>query len=110
MTVFSTEGGFEESFGGILGKHLADNPRSDHQNVHIVVLYALMGGVVIVTKTCSDALELICRDGNADPAAAHQNASVCLAGPDVFGNKSGVIRIIVWLSGFERTYVADGMP
>src|SRR6476659_5267228 len=47
----------------------ADDPRSEGEDVHVVVLDALMGRIAVVTQAGADAGQLVRGDRGADPAA-----------------------------------------
>ncbi len=101
MASFAAEFCIQESLGYILRHHWADNARPKHQNIHIVVLHALMRGIVIVAQPGADALEFVRGDGNAHAAAANENAALGFPGTEIFSHQNGVIRIIVRFAGLK---------
>ncbi len=109
MASFAAEFCIQESLGYILRHHWADNARPKHQNIHIVVLHALMRGIVIVAQPGADALEFVRGDGNAHAAAANENAALGFPGTEIFSHQNGVIRIIVRFAGLKGSDIVHGV-
>ena len=54
----------------------ADDPGSQHENVHIVVFDTLMGGVGVVTEAGTDSPELVGRHAGTYAASADEHATL----------------------------------
>jgi hypothetical protein len=60
----------------------ADDTRTNAEEVHVVVLDALVGGVCVVTEAGADTGKLVGGDDGADAAAADKDAALCFAALD----------------------------
>ena len=59
-----------------------DDPGAERQDVHVVVLDALVGRVGVVADGGADAADLVRRDARADAGAADEDAALGLAVAD----------------------------
>lgn len=80
VALFVSEIRPEECFHQILGKFDADNARSENQDVHVVVLNALMSGIAVMANCRPDADQFVGGNTGTDPAAADQHTTF---GPSV---------------------------
>ena len=94
MTLLLADSGLQESRDQFPCEGRADDARTQHEHVHVVVLDALMRGVCIVTQARSDPGQFVCRDAGTNAAPAHQDAPVHAAFSDRSPDSFGVIRII----------------
>jgi hypothetical protein len=78
-----------------LGKRDTDNPRPEHQHVHVVMFDALVSGIGIVAHRCANPRDLVDGDRRADAAAADQYAAFGLGVDDGFTDGFGKIWVIV---------------
>ena len=62
----------------ILREGDANNARSEHKHIHIVVLDALMRRISVMAYSRANAGKLVGRDAGADAAAADEDATLCL--------------------------------
>src|SRR6478609_238621 len=72
----------------------ADHPRAEDQDVHVVVLDALMGGVAVVAQPGADAGQLVRRHRRPDAAAAEEHAALHRAAEHRARHHRGDIRIV----------------
>ena len=72
----------EERDDALAGRLRADHPRAERQDVHVVVLDALVGRVRVVADGRPDAADLVRGDARPDAGAADQDAAVGLAVAD----------------------------
>src|SRR5262249_53142152 len=94
MARLAGEGGVREREHQISRKLLADDPSTEYQDVHVVVLDALMGRIGVVTDGGPYAAMLVRRNGCPDAAAAHQDPSFAVTARDGTRNSCRVVRII----------------
>jgi len=87
-----------------------DDARPEHEDVHIVVLNALLRRVVVMAHRSAYAFEFVGGDGNTDAAAANQNAAIRLAALHLLCNQGGKIGIIVGLPRLMRPNIGDVVP
>lgn len=76
-----------------------DDAAAQHEDVHIVMLHALMGRVNVMAESGANAVEFIGRDGSADTRAAEENASVGSAIQNGAPNLRGVVGVVYGLGG-----------
>ena len=74
MTRFATERGAEEGDRALERRLGPDDPRSEREDVHVVVLDALMRGVGVVADGGADPGQLVGRDRGADPGPTDEDA------------------------------------
>ena len=97
MAYLAGEVGAEEGFDEFAGKFDADDAGAEAEDVHVVVLDGLMGGVGVVTEAGADAVDFVGGDGGADAGAADKDAAVGFAALDGVADFAGEVRIIVGL-------------
>lgn len=85
----------EESCGNFTCKFDAYYSGAHTKNVHIVVLYALMGRVSIVAHGCTNTVYFSCGDAGTNSAAAYEYASVRVTTGNGPCDSFGVIRVII---------------
>src|SRR5581483_2942352 len=71
-----------------------DHARPDAEDVHVVVLDALVRRVVIVADARADSRELVRGDADADAASAEDDPAVRLAGTDRFAHGLGDVGVV----------------
>lgn len=74
--------GGQEQVDQLLGDGGADDLRAQRDNLHVVVLDALVGGVQIVADRGTDAAHLVAGDGGAHARAAEHDAALGFARED----------------------------
>src|SRR5580700_1448319 len=85
---------------------LADDARTHHQDIHVVVLDALMSRVVIVAHAGADAGHFVGGNANADAAAADEDAAFGASQLESAADSLGEISIVGGL-GVERAKIDD---
>src|SRR3954452_7619094 len=85
----------EERDRAFVGRLGADDARPQSQDVHVVMLHALMGRVRVVTDRRTDAPDLVGRDGRTDSRAADEDPPVDLAGDDRVTEPLGKIGVVI---------------
>src|ERR1700693_4201781 len=94
MAIFIGKFGGEVSLHQVFRQLYANDARAENQNVHVIVLNALMRGVAVVTHGCAYAGQFIGRYTGPDAAAADKHAALSFAieyGPAHRFAKVGVI-------------------
>ena len=86
--------GVQEGLEDFLGCGPADQPGAHGDDVRVVVLHALMGGVDVVSQGATDARDLVGRHHGANPGAADQHGPLGLAGADEIAGGPGDVREI----------------
>ena len=94
MALLAGELGAEERANDFVGDCRPDNPRSEAEDVHRIVLDALVGGIHVVTNGGANPVDLVRRDGGTDAAAATQDAAIGSTGENRRGDPLGVVRVI----------------
>ena len=89
------EAGFEELGDELLCLFRGDDAGAEAEDIHVVVLHALPGGIFVVADGGADAGDLVGGDGGADAAAAEDDATPSLAGSDGFGGSAGEVGEVV---------------
>ena len=79
MTLFSVERGGEERAHEVLGEARPDHLGAEAEDVHVVVLDALVRGVDVMADGCPDAGDLARGDRSADAGAADEDAALGLS-------------------------------
>src|SRR4051794_13325309 len=72
----------------------ADDLRPDAEDVHVVVLDALVGGVRVVADRSADTRKLAGGDRGADAGAADEDAALRGTRPDRLAELSRLVRVI----------------
>lgn len=108
MTLFASKLRTEEGLDEFDGDGLADDPGADAEDVHVVVLDPLVGGVVVVADAGADAGDLVGGDADADAAAADQNAAVGPTSNNDLANFAGEVGVVDGAVGVCPA-VDDGM-
>jgi hypothetical protein len=98
VAFFAGKLGVQVDFYEIIRKVRSNDSCSQDQDIHIVMLNALMGRVAIVTDSRSYPRNLVNGDGGAYAASAYQYSSVCLVVKNRHSQSLGIIRIIGWLT------------
>ena len=78
----------------ILGQRYANDTGTQHKNIDIVVLHALMRGIGVMRNAGADARQFVRRHRRADAAAADQNAAIGASFKHGKTYSFGIIRII----------------
>jgi VWFA-related protein len=94
VTVFAGETGGQEDLGEDAGQGRPDDPRTQAEDVQVVMLDGLPGGVGIVAHGRAHARELARGDGCAGTAAAHQHAAIGLPVANGLGDSVGNVGVI----------------
>ena len=95
------------------GKLGTDHARAEGDDVHVVVLDALMGREGIMAESTADAGELARGDARPDAAPAHEDAALGLAFHDSAANGCRHIGIVItedWLFGSAVDDVESARP
>src|SRR5438445_3303910 len=96
VALLAGEAGSDEGARKIPRQGLADDAGSEAEDVHVVVLHALMRAVGVVAEAGPHAADLVGRDRGADAAAADENAPLGLSvGHRVRHRRRGVGVIVV---------------
>jgi hypothetical protein len=93
-------GGGQRSWPGTRGRPGASRVRADHpaaqaEDVHVVVLHALVGGVGVVGDGRPHAADLVGRHAGPDPGAADEDPPVRLSVADRIRQAAGEVRVVV---------------
>lgn len=94
VTEFSREGRSQEGSDQLDGHVLADNTASQAEDVGVVVLDRLMGGVVVVRKSGADARQLVGGDRRAGSGSAHHYAALGVAAANRLTHRGGEVGIV----------------
>src|SRR5438045_818061 len=76
VPLFIGECSAKKSVDQFLCKRNAYYARSQHEDIHVIMLHSLMGGVGVMTKSGANPWDLVCRDRNSYAAAAHEDSPV----------------------------------
>ena len=76
MSVLAAETSREERANQVLGEFHADHAFAEHQDVHVVVLHALVRGIGVVAQARANARDPVRGDRGAHGAGGHDNAAV----------------------------------
>src|SRR5919108_2200070 len=95
MTCFTAKLRVEERAYQLSCQFRTDDTATQDQDIHVVVLHALMRGICIMTKPGSNTGNLIGRHGSPHAAATNQNAALTAALDDGLGNHLSEIRIVI---------------
>lgn len=98
----------QKSAGQFFGKLDADDARTENENIHIVMLDALMRGVCVMCKAGANAGEFVRGYGSSHAAATNQNAAIDARLANGEANCFGVVGIIHWI-GAIRSEIGDVM-
>src|SRR5579859_8196611 len=105
MTLFAGEACRDKCPQNIEHQLGADYASTETEDIHVVVLYALMSGIRVVTHGRSYATYLVCRHGNSHSASAGQHSALAAAARDFVSDRSGIVGIIVRLRRIVRAQV-----
>lgn len=94
MPFLTRERGAKKRGNEVAGKRRPDNARTETEDVQIVVLHGLPGGVAVVAHGGADAGKLVGGDGDAGAAAAHDDPTVCAPIAQRRGNRLGTVGIV----------------
>jgi len=94
MAVFVGKLGAEERSYEIFGEFYADNARAQDENVDVIMLDALMGGISVVAHSGADAGKLIGGDTGADATPADEHTALGFSVQDSPADGFGEIRIV----------------
>jgi hypothetical protein len=94
VAVFAGELGVQVNPNNVICELLPNDPRTHNQDIHIVVLYALVGGIAVMTDTRAYAGDLIHGDGRSHTTSAYQDSSIRLIVKNRHPQSLGVIRIV----------------
>jgi hypothetical protein len=94
VAVAAIELGPEEGTHELGGELCPHDLGAEAEDVHVVVLDALVRRVRVVTDSRTDSGELVRRDGGAHARAAHEHTALYIAGKHGLADLSGEVRII----------------
>lgn len=94
MPFLAGELGVEKGVSKLARRFGPDNTGTQNQDIHIVVLNALVRGIHVVTETGANAGQFIRGDRSADAAAAYENAAIGLFGAENIVEFLRVIGVI----------------
>src|SRR3954462_11457668 len=75
-------------------KRRADDLGAETEDVHVVVLHALMGAVAVVADRCADARELAGGDRGADTGPADEHGTLRVAALDRLADLAGLVGVV----------------
>src|SRR5271163_2276122 len=84
----------QKRFHEIFGELFADDAATEHQDIHVVVLDALMRGIGVVADGGANAVNFIGGHADANTAAAHEHATVGLAIGDGVTDEFGEVGVV----------------
>src|SRR5207249_708042 len=84
----------EERADQIGGEQRADDVRAETEDVHVVVLDALVGRVDVVADRGANSIQLAGRDGRSDARAADEDAALGLAVADRVPDLARLVRVV----------------
>ena len=99
MSLVAGEGSVKESVNNLKRKTGADNSCAHCEDVRVVVQPCHLGREAVAAEGCADALDLVCRDGNADAGAADYDALFALAVCYRMGDRLAVNGIVAAILG-----------
>src|SRR5690349_3229440 len=85
----------EEGEDALPGRLRADHPRAEGQDVHVVVLDALVGGIRVVADGGPDAADLVRRDARAHAGAADEDPAVRVPVADRIADLRREVRVVI---------------
>src|SRR5215831_18198363 len=83
----------EKRLDQLARQRLADDLRAEAEDVHVVVLDALMGRIRIVADRRPDPVDLARGDRRPDARAADEDAALRLPAPDRLADRARAIRV-----------------
>jgi hypothetical protein len=87
----------------------ANNPRAETQDIHIVVLDALMSRVVIVAQASTNAREFVCGDTGPYTTATDDNRPLRSTVSDRLASQPRIVRIVGRRAGLMRPQIHNGI-
>ena len=99
MSLVAGEGSVKESVNDLKRKTGADNSCAHCEDVRVVVQPCHLGREAVAAEGRADALDLVCRDGNADAGAADYDALFALAVCYRMGARLAVNGIVAAILG-----------
>ena len=103
VTLAAGIGGIEEGVDDLEGKFGTDDPSTNAQDIHVIVLHALMRRVGVVTNRRADARNLVGRDTHPLTAAANDDPAICPPVDQLAGDRHSKIGIVAALLGMGST-------
>jgi len=76
VTLFVSEVRGQKGANDVLSELLGNDPRSHDQDVHVVMLDALMAGVGVMADAGADAFDFVGGHADSDTAAADEDAAL----------------------------------
>src|SRR6266849_3408568 len=95
MAVRSAKPGAEEVLRAVPGDRDTRSSASEADYVHVVVLYSLSGGKVIVAKCRSHAHDIVGGHGRSHSAAAHKDPAFHDSPRHSSGKRDGKVGVVV---------------
>ena len=105
VAFFRTKARSEKGADNLLGERAADDPRPHAEDVHVVVLYALMSRVGVVAEARANSRKLVGSDRYADAATAHEEASLRLPRAHRFADELGKVRAFYRACALREIYI-----
>jgi hypothetical protein len=100
----------QEGCEDFLRQSRTDDARSQTQDIHIIVLDSLVGGIGIVAHTRIDTFQLVRSDARPHPGPAQQNPARGLTSLDGTPNFHGKIGIVIQRIEAVRSQVEGFVP
>ena len=75
VSLYIGKPGCQKSPRDFKGRHRTDDPGTEAEDVHVVVLDSLMSGIGVMTDRCADADDLVRRNARPDSAPADKDAT-----------------------------------
>jgi PPK2 family polyphosphate:nucleotide phosphotransferase len=95
VTWLPAESRAEKSGGQVARERFPDHTRTNHEQIHVVVLDALTRGIAIVADSRAHSVKLVGGDGRPHPASTYQNPAFGVAAGHRPSGHFGEIGIII---------------
>ncbi len=86
--------GGDEFFDAVLRGFNADNPRTEAQNIRVIMLARKAGGQPIMAKRGADRAVAVDGDAHADARTANKNALTAVIYHNPLRHRLGIVRVI----------------
>src|SRR3954447_8646802 len=94
VALAAVEPGRDERANQLRRERRPDDLGAEAEDVHVVVLHALVRGVDVVAHRRADARDLAGRDARADPGAADEPAALRAPAPDRVAELARLVRVV----------------
>lgn len=107
MAFLPGEAGGQEYSHDIEHQFCSDYTGSKTQDIHVIVLNSLVRGVGVMAHAGTDTAYLVCRDRDADTAAAYQQPTITSSAHHLLRNRDGIVGVIIRLGRIMCSQVGD---